>query len=117
MSKIYEALQLEHKKRTHHEPEREAVIHTLPPAAVTHTLPSAPPITTFEEKGLESEMIGLFYAIESRLSNQKSRILQFVSTQDGEGTSTIVHEFGRVAATELGKSVLLFEAEKHLKPT
>ena len=112
MSKIYEALQLEHRKRTQQEPERDQIIHTLPAA---HSVPAAHSPARQFHAGLESEMLGLYYAIESDLSEQKSPILQFVSTQEGEGTSTIVHEFGRVVASELGKSVLLFEADQRTR--
>jgi Mrp family chromosome partitioning ATPase len=114
MSKIYEALQLEQRRRVGRDEaleiehkRREAKLEEKP---VITSLPEAYLVESAID-GMEEEMIGLFYAVESQLPSLKSKIIQFVGSQEGEGASTLIHEFGRVAAVELGKSVLLFDAD------
>ena len=41
------------------------------------------------------------------------KIIQFIGSREGEGTSTVVREFARVSATKFGKSVLLLDADYH----
>jgi Mrp family chromosome partitioning ATPase len=56
---------------------------------------------------LNGEMIELHESIESARSSNEPRIIQFVSSVEGEGTTTIVQKFAHTLATRLGKSVLL----------
>lgn len=60
---------------------------------------------------LEGEMVDLYHAIESLFSGKKQKIIQFIGSRKGEGTSTIVREFARVAAIIMGKSVLLMDTD------
>jgi Mrp family chromosome partitioning ATPase len=60
---------------------------------------------------MKPEMLRLYRTIETLLPQIESHVLQFIGTQEGEGTSTIVREFARIAATEIGKSVLLLDAD------
>jgi Mrp family chromosome partitioning ATPase len=96
MAKIYEALEEAQKGRKGLEkPE----------------IPSSrPPIPSLD---LEEEMISLHQSIDSILPEPKRRIIQFIGSSEGEGTSTIVREFARVSALKFGEVVLLMEADHH----
>lgn len=98
MSKIYEALQnVQRQKRG----------DASPSVPVPFALPQA------EGLGLEDEMLGLYKIVDTLLSHSKSKIIQFIGAREGEGTSTIVREFARVAADLVGRSVLLLDADRH----
>ena len=61
---------------------------------------------------MEEEMIALYQSINSlRSSTQKNKVIQFMSTDGEQGTSTIVLELARVAALKYTKSVLLLDAD------
>jgi uncharacterized protein involved in exopolysaccharide biosynthesis/Mrp family chromosome partitioning ATPase len=59
---------------------------------------------------LEEEMIELYESIESAASSDKRRIIQFISSVKGEGTTMIVRKFAQILATRFGRSVLLLDA-------
>jgi protein-tyrosine kinase len=59
---------------------------------------------------LSAEMTWLHHQIESLLSNTSNKMIQFVGTRRGEGVSTIVREFAKVAVERHGKSVLVLDA-------
>ncbi|MCL5405486.1 MAG: CpsD/CapB family tyrosine-protein kinase [Deltaproteobacteria bacterium] len=101
MSKIYEALQ-----NIHREKKGDG---TPTPASVPPPFAVAGPAGF----GLEVEMLGLYKVIETLLPHQKSRIVQFIGTREGEGTSTVAREFARVSADMVGHSVLLLDADRH----
>jgi protein-tyrosine kinase len=61
----------------------------------------------------EAEMISLNRNIDARLSDTDAKVIQFISAREGEGTSTIVREFARVAAKKIGKSVFLLDVDQH----
>jgi Mrp family chromosome partitioning ATPase len=64
------------------------------------------------ELEMEEEMVGLYQSINSlRSGTQKNKVLQFISTEEKEGTSTIVGELAKVAALKYNKSVLLLDAD------
>jgi len=63
--------------------------------------------------GLEQDMLGLAYTLDALLSPLPGKFIQFLGSRPGEGTTTLTREFARVAATRLGKSVLLFDADRH----
>jgi len=70
------------------------------------------PTSKSMELGLEEEMVALYQSINSlRSTTQKNKIIQFMSAQEEEGTSTIVGELARVAALKYNKSVLLLDAD------
>jgi protein-tyrosine kinase len=46
------------------------------------------------------------------LPDRDRKVLQFVASRKGEGTSTIVREFSRVVAEKFGKSVLVLDADQ-----
>ncbi len=101
MSKIYEALQNVHR-------QKRGMEASSPGSA---PVPFAPP--TSSGLGIEDEMLSLYKIVDTLLLHGKSKIVQFIGTREGEGTSTIVREFGRVAADLIGNSVLLLDADRH----
>ena len=69
---------------------------------------------------MEDEMIGLYQNINSLLSHFPKKVIQFIGSREGEGTSTIIHEFARVLA-KFNKLVLIVDADsrtlnQHLFP-
>ena len=101
MSKIYEALQNVHRQK---KDGAEAFFPAVP-------VPFAPPEAA--GFGMEDEMLSLFKIVDTLLPQGKSKIVQFIGAREGEGTSTIVREFARVAADLIGNSVLLLDADRH----
>ena len=70
------------------------------------------PTSKSVELEIEEEMIALYQSINSlRSSTQKNKVIQFMSAQEEEGTSTIVEELAKVAALKYNKSVLLLDAD------
>jgi len=70
------------------------------------------PTSKSVELEMEEEMIALYQSINSlRSSTQKNKVIQFISTDGEQGTSTIVLELARVAALKYTKSVLLLDAD------
>lgn len=96
MTKIYEALIHASEER----PEAQ------PQVSLTFTRPSPP------RSGIEEEMLKLYQAIEARLPGVERKIIQFIGSRIGEGTSTIAREYSRVSAFRIGKSVLLLDADR-----
>lgn len=62
---------------------------------------------------VERAMIGLYQKICSApVDSEGGRTIEFIGAQWGEGSSTLIREFAMVAATKLGKSVLLLDANQ-----
>ena len=103
MSKIYEAL--EHAQKELKGLEKPILPSSHPPI----------PSSSHDLLGLEmeEEMIRLYQNIESLLSGSKKAVIQFIGSREGEGTSTVIREFAKVAALKLGKLVLLLDADRH----
>jgi protein-tyrosine kinase len=59
---------------------------------------------------LSEEMVWLHHQIEFKLSNTSHKLIQFMGCRRGEGVSTIVREFAKVAAERHGKSVLVLDS-------
>jgi protein-tyrosine kinase len=59
---------------------------------------------------LNTEMTWLHHQVESLLANTSNKILQFMGSRRGEGVSTIVREFAKVAVERHGKSVLVLDS-------
>ena len=107
MSKIYQALELEHRKnhRTLKDPvpfENRSQSSSVEKHSIQQTVK-----WSNHDPEVEEEFINLYYTIHSMLNQKSGKVIQFVGSTDGDGTSTIVEEFGRVSTAELGKSVLL----------
>ncbi|MGA7878892.1 MAG: CpsD/CapB family tyrosine-protein kinase, partial [Desulfoferrobacter sp.] len=99
MTKIYEALQ--HAYRSRKGTERTPALPIIKETCAN-----------MYDVDMEEEMLGLFKTIDSILAQDQKWILQFIGTRKGEGTSTIIREFARVAATKIRKSVLLLDADR-----
>jgi len=105
MSKIFDALE-------HAGPEknRPSVQPALTPSAIaTPAVERAVPVTG-SRLDMEDEMACLYQRVDILLPDT-SRLLQFLGSQEGEGTSTIAREFGRVAASRFNQRVLLLEMQ------
>jgi capsular exopolysaccharide synthesis family protein len=100
MSKIYEALERAQR-------ERRGVDKNAQVLVAEECMPEGPVVS------MEHEMLGLYTTIDSMLPHLPRRVIQFIGFQEGEGTSSVVREFARIAAFEIGKSVLLLDADRH----
>jgi Mrp family chromosome partitioning ATPase len=62
---------------------------------------------------VEKQMIGLYRSISALIQNRKrwGRTIQFVSSRNGEGCSTICREFAKIVVSQLDMSVLLLDAD------
>jgi protein-tyrosine kinase len=99
MGKIYEALE---------RAQRERKILKKP-----HAAPSPrSPIARQKDMGFENEMILLYQNIDALLPDSPKKVIQFIASREGEGTSTVVREFAGVSSRILDKSVLLLDADK-----
>ncbi len=97
MSNIYEAL----------EHSRKEVKVLEKPADVTLSVESTSKISKL---AMEEEMTGLFQSINALLPDSQKKIIQFIGSREGEGTSTIIREFARVSDKKFSRSVLLLDA-------
>lgn len=61
----------------------------------------------------ESELRALAQNIAARLPNPDQRVIQFIGSRKGEGTSTLIREFALNAAQQSSKPVLLVEADSN----
>ncbi|MCP5005447.1 MAG: CpsD/CapB family tyrosine-protein kinase [Planctomycetes bacterium] len=60
---------------------------------------------------MEDEMIHLYQNITSLLPELPKKIIQFIGSSSGEGTSTVIRQFASVTASILGKPVLLLDSK------
>ena len=100
MGKIYEALEKAQRERQGQK--------TLPLFVVL--TPGEPPSTGFEVSA-ENEMVVLSRNIDALLQDTPRKVIQFIGSQAGEGTSTVIRDFAIVSAARLGKSVLLLDTD------
>jgi Mrp family chromosome partitioning ATPase len=57
----------------------------------------------------ETEMIGLYQAIDRALGRKEERVVQFMGAETEDGCSTVVRDLARAAAIRAGESVLLVD--------
>jgi Mrp family chromosome partitioning ATPase len=91
----------EEREEIKEEPEEKPARAAPVPALVSKTL----------DLKMEKEMIGLYQSIETLLPEAGSKVIQFIGSREGEGTSTITREFAKVMAVKGGKAVLLMDAD------
>ena len=72
----------------------------------------SPSSSDSEEFIPERTMLDLYRRIESLLPDLTRKVIQFIGSSEGEGTSTVVREFGRVMVRKLDKSVLILDADQ-----
>jgi len=101
MTKIYEAL--ENAKVEVFQGESK----TYPPRPGETASPS-----TFSGSAIAKE-IRVYQALASVIQDSTRKVIQFIGSRTGEGTSTVVREFARVSAAKFGKSVLVLDADQH----
>jgi Mrp family chromosome partitioning ATPase len=106
MSRLYEVLQSAHRGQL-------AVANKLndqsTPSALPPLLGRAPvSIPRFHE---ESELHALAQNIATRLPNPDQNVIQFIGSQAGEGTSTLIREFALTLGRNSSKPILLVEAD------
>jgi protein-tyrosine kinase len=99
MSKIFEALEC--ARREKRGPGKE------PGVPLPGRRPSKTPTLDIED-----EMVDLYHSIDSVLSHSSKKVIQFMGSREGEGTSTIVREFARVSAARFARTVLLIDADR-----
>jgi Mrp family chromosome partitioning ATPase len=56
-------------------------------------------------------MVTLSRNIDALLPDTPRKMIQFIGSQPGEGTSTVIRDFAMVSADRFGKSVLLPDAD------
>lgn len=61
---------------------------------------------------LEKGMLVLSQRIETLLPDINNKVIQFIGSRQGEGTSTVAREFARTLAFSIGKKVLLIDADR-----
>lgn len=103
MSKIYEALENAQKESRELTTTKREVPQTT----------AAEVMRPVAQMNFENEMIALYQNIETQLPDLERKVLLFLSAKDGEGTSTIVRQFARIAARKMGKLVLLLDSSQY----
>lgn len=94
MSNIYEALEQSCRERTKNGVTPQANL----------------PARTSRALVLDDEMASLHHQVESLLPNLDNKLIQFIGAKRGEGVSTIVRQFAKIAAERFGKSVLVLDS-------
>lgn len=118
MTKIYEALERAKKQARGFENvgkervEEDTSINRELPSPRLEAL-TVLPHTPQEDVNLEDEMVALYQTIDSLLPAVDHKVIQFMGSRQGEGTSTIVREFARAVALKLDKLVLLLDLYRH----
>ena len=100
MGKIYEALEKAQRERRGQKKSPMFVVLS----------PGERPSTGFEVAA-EKEMVTLSRSIDALLETSPKKIILFIGSQAGEGTSTVTRDFAMVCAAKLGKTVLLLDAD------
>lgn len=99
MTRIYEALERAKREKEKEEPSQKVSRSEDPSRGKSDLV-------------LEHEMVRLYQSIEALLPDSPKKVIQFIGALEGEGTSTIVREFARVATRIRSKPVLLLDAKK-----
>ena len=97
MSKIYEALENAQKEHAG-------------PGEFSFGPMSEKPDSKISKLKMEDEMLRLCHNINNLLPDLQGKVIQFISSNIGEGSSTMAREYGIVTSLKLGLSVLLLEA-------
>jgi len=98
MARIYDALKRAERERTGKSRET--------PAGRPEAVPGA--------QSLKQKLIAVYKSIESSLPDKSSPIITFVGAQSGEGTSTLVREFAKLASSDLGRKTVILDVEQGL---
>ena len=109
MSKVYEAIL---RARTDQDLARRVERGATKASLKTEiaALEGLPPLR------MEKEMGRLFHNVAGLLPNSTGCIIQFIGSQEDEGTSTIMREFGLFLAAKANKAILLVDADRARLP-
>ncbi len=102
MSKIYKALE--------HARQEQKGLKALP---LANSIAERSPSKSHKKIDMEDEMILLYQNINSLLTDFPKKIIQFIGSSRGEGTSTVTRQFAKVSTSKLDKSVLLLDARSN----
>jgi len=79
-------------------------------------LPPRPGVSSsssrFSEMVVKKE-IRVYQNLAAVISDSTQKVVQFIGSREGEGTSTVIREFARVLASKFGKLVLLLDADQY----
>ena len=103
MAKIYEALEYMQRSKKGPPQERKPPVSPSPVLSFPQQLQSE----------IEGEMVRLYQNLHASLSDLTKKVVLFVGSRQGEGTSTIVREFAKVAASRFDRSVVLLDANPY----
>ena len=112
MSKIYEALEREARKKRSGEND----FHSIEEPRnfdIAKRAEIRSPALQESQPGIDEEFINLYYAVDQSLGRKAGKVVQFIGSSEGDGTSSVVERFGRISTAELGKSVLLLKADNN----
>jgi protein-tyrosine kinase len=101
MAKIYEALENARIEVLKGSPKISQPRHRVIPSP-----------SKFLDLVVEKE-IRVYQNLAAVISDSTKKVIQFIGSREGEGTSTLIREFARVSATKFGKLVLLLDADQH----
>jgi len=117
MSNIYEALEQAQREKAGSEipslltlPEESRAKEEIPVDKIAF---KGKPGRNGSALAMETEMFSLYQNIEYLLPETPEKTILFIGLQGGEGVSTIVREFARMAAARLDKTVLIMDAAHH----
>lgn len=68
-------------------------------------------VTRSVSKKMDAELLTLYQAVESFLAEIPGKIVLFIGSLPGEGTSTLARGFATLAAENMNKRVLLLDAD------
>jgi Mrp family chromosome partitioning ATPase len=60
---------------------------------------------------MDDEIISLYRSTHALLNDSQHKVIQFIGSREGEGTSTIAREYAMLAVSQFKKSVLLLDAD------
>jgi Mrp family chromosome partitioning ATPase len=60
---------------------------------------------------MNDDIISLYRSTQALLKDSQHKVIQFIGSREGEGTSTIAREFAMLAVSQFKKSVLLLDAD------
>jgi protein-tyrosine kinase len=111
MSNIYEALEQAQRDKSGIKPGE--MIQLTDDAPVEKTRLRNKRVMKAAPAARETEMATLYRTIDLLLPEQTQKTIQFIGSQEGEGVSTVVREIAKIAATRLGRKVLVLDAAHH----
>jgi len=115
MTKVFEALE---RAKQGQGPVLTRKIGSKPETAVEKTprvrpwALATPQTMPAPDRRLKETLAALYQRIDTLLPEPGGKTVQFMGTRHGEGTSVIVREFAKICAFNLGKTVVLLDANQ-----